>query len=252
MISWSDLDREISYWAAQNRTVTLWWRDDDATVHNGKLDRLLAMAAAFHLPVALAVIPYYSKGSLARRLAHAENVFSLQHGFAHANHASIGLLNDEYGPERTLRKRICELVTGRQLLENWPNFIPVFVPPWNRCPEDLLKSLPTIGLHGISIWGPRRQVQPAPGLQQVNVHVDIMNWQTKSFCGDDKVLTQLLRHLRTRRLGEVDTTEPTGIMTHHTFHDEAAWTFLAELLWRTQRHPLVHWLSAKTLFTCPH
>ncbi len=248
MVSWSALDREISCWATQNGTVKLWWRDDDATRQNDKLDRLLAIAARFNIPVALAVIPHESNGSLARLLAHADNVFSLQHGFAHANYALPEQPENEYGPERGLAERIAELAKGRELLESLPNFVPVLVPPWNRLSSDLLGYLPAIGLRGLSMWGPRPRARPVLGLQQLNVHVDVMNWETKRFCGRDQALTQLILHLRNRRLGKVDADEPTGIMTHHSFHDEDAWTFLSELLWRTSRHPHVCWLSAKTLF----
>ncbi len=251
MISWSALDREISCWAAQNSTVTFWWRDDDASCRNDQLDRLLVLAAKFNLPVALAVIPSFKNGSLAERLAHADNVFCLQHGFAHANHALYGEPENEYGTERVLTERLAELVKGRELLEGLPNFLPVLVPPWNRLPSDLLSSLPIIGLRGLSMWGPRRWAQPVFGLQQVNVHMDVMNWETKRFCGLDQALTQLVHHLQNRRLGKVDSDEPTGIMTHHPFHDEAAWKFLSNLLWRTHLHPHVSWLSAQTLFALP-
>ncbi|VBB69590.1 Mll3258 protein [invertebrate metagenome] len=248
-MDWSDLDREIACWGAQGRTVTLWWRDDDAAVPDSKLDRLLTIAAAADLPVALAVIPHSMSSSLAERLACADKACTLQHGFAHANHAAAGKPENEHGVERTLEERLEELADGRKRMEALPRFVPVLVPPWNRLPYDLLSHLPTIGLYGVSVWGPRLCTWPAPGVQQVDVHVDVMDWDTRRFCGLNRGLTQLIGHLRARRLGSVDADEPTGVMTHHSFHDEAAWVFLTELLWRTRLHHGVRWLSATAIFT---
>ena len=86
-------------------------------------------------------------------------------------------------------------------------------------------------------------------MRQTNVHVDIIDWQgTRGFVGSVAALEQVVRHLRRRRTGEVDADEPTGLMTHHGFHDEGCWRFIDEFLRRTRAHPVVRWLDAKDAF----
>ncbi len=251
MTDWNNLHREIWYWAEQGRTATFWWRDDDAIAPDAKLDHLLAVAAETTTPVALAVIAGVADPLLAERIAPAREVSVVQHGFAHANHAPEGQPQDEYGPERTVAERLAELAEGRQRMMRLPRFVPVLVPPWNRLPHDLLAHLPAIGLQGVSAWGPRPCSQPAPGVRQVNVHVDLMDWNTRRFCGHERGLGQMINHLRARRLGTVDTSEPTGLMTHHAFHGPGGWAFLVELLRQTRPRPGIRWLSAGEAFAQP-
>jgi len=83
---WSDLFEELDRWGESGRMATLWWRDDDVTAPNDRLDRLLAIAG--EVPVTLAVIPAMVAPELvpwlARRAAH---IAVVQHGWRHANHA---------------------------------------------------------------------------------------------------------------------------------------------------------------------
>lgn len=250
MIDWSDLDCEVQCWSRQELSITMWWRDDDASSPSRKLDRLLALSIKLDVPVALAVIPDKIDHSLGQTLASVNNVCVLQHGFSHANYAPDGQPQDEYGPERTLSVRLAELVEGRRRITTLlKGFVPILVPPWNRIPVDLVTHLPKVGLYGISTWGARQlSFLPAYGVQQFNVHVDIMNWERYQFCGYSQVLGQLIHHLRTRRLVGTDCNEPIGLMTHHIAHDEAAWSFLSEFLEYTRAYPNVHWLSIADVF----
>jgi hypothetical protein len=54
--------------------------------------------------------------------------------------------------------------------------------------------------------------------------------------------------LRARRTGEADFDEPTGLLTHHLAHDEAAWAFVDGFLAALRRHPAVALVDAGTLF----
>ncbi|HZU89888.1 MAG TPA: hypothetical protein VE993_11575, partial [Stellaceae bacterium] len=65
--SWPELCGELDRWGAAGRVATLWWRDDDATAPNDRLDRLLAIAG--EAPVTLAVIPALAAPELACWLA---------------------------------------------------------------------------------------------------------------------------------------------------------------------------------------
>jgi hypothetical protein len=45
-----------------------------------------------------------------------------------------------------------------------------------------------------------------------------------------------------------DPTEPTGLMTHHLYHDEACWRFIGAFLSQTRSHPAVRWLDPREAF----
>jgi hypothetical protein len=109
--------------------------------------------------------------------------------------------------------------------------------------------LPNVGLGGVSTLGPREAAEPVPGVRRTNVHVDIMDWHgSGGFIGDDNALDQVLRHLEARRMEAADPTEPTGLMTHHLYHDEACWRFIGAFLSQTRSHPAVRWLDPREAF----
>jgi hypothetical protein len=85
-------------------------------------------------------------------------------------------------------------------------------------------------------------------LRQVNTHVDIIAWQSgRGFVGEDSALHMLVGHLASRRRVELDAAEPTGLLTHHARHDEAAWAFL-ERLFAFTREAGARWRTAAELF----
>jgi hypothetical protein len=112
-------------------------------------------------------------------------------------------------------------------------FLPVLTPPWNRIGGRAVAVLQSIGFRGLTRYLPR----PAPtlhGLNQVNTHVDVIDWRGRNgpsggFLGEDACLELFIGHLRARRLGTVDADEPTGILSHHLVHDAATWRFLEKL-----------------------
>ncbi|MHA1570570.1 MAG: hypothetical protein ACTSWM_02015, partial [Alphaproteobacteria bacterium] len=101
---WQDLRVELDHWAALGRTVTLWWRDDDAAVPTPELTRLLALQARHNVPLALAVIPHDATDELARQLDRQATLTHppavLQHGYAHQNHAPADEKSMELGSHR--------------------------------------------------------------------------------------------------------------------------------------------------------
>src|SRR6185369_17023989 len=77
----------------------------------------------------------------------------------------------------------------------------------------------------------RPRVHAAPGLLQVNVHVDIIDWRGgRQFAGDAAVIGALVAAMRQRR-GDRSSTgpEPIGLLTHHLVMDESAWVFMHRL-----------------------
>ena len=107
--------------------------------------------------------------------------------------------------------------------------------------NDLLDKLPGIGIRGISAYGPQKSREPAPGLRQVNTHVDVVAWRRgRRFVGEEEVLrSPRCAHLRSHR------SEPIGWLTHHAVHDAATWDFLERLFTLKD----VRWLSAAEVFS---
>jgi hypothetical protein len=240
--SWDTLTAELDAWAAAGRTATLWWRDDDARRPGPALMRLVDLTAT--VPLALAVVPADAEAGLADLPAH---VSFLPHGWRHANHAAEGAKKSEFGPERPGFDRLADVALGWTRLRHLfgDRARPVFVPPWNRIEPDFVPRLANAGVVALSRFGPRQQREAAPGLAEVNVHVDIVDWRgSRGFVGESAALGALVAHLGARRGGQVDADEPTGVMTHHAVHDVACWEFLEELLAATAGTTAARWLSA--------
>ncbi|HYN37871.1 MAG TPA: polysaccharide deacetylase family protein [Rhodospirillales bacterium] len=249
MSDWGDLSDELDAWQRAECRAHFWWRDDDATGVTPALLRLLDLAHRHETPVALAVIPRDAKDDLRRHLADRPLAWVLQHGWSHDNHAPDGDRQEEFGVHRSLPAMLAELAEGWRRIGGFARAVPVMVAPWNRMDPHLLPHLPAVGLTAVSTLGPRQRPEAAPGVRRTNVHVDLIDWQgTRGFMGAGLVLEQVLAHLRARRAGTADADEPTGLMTHHGFHDEGCWAFIDELLARTRAHPAVRWLAAPEAF----
>ena len=249
MAGWDDLSREFDAWAAENRTITLWWRDDDAVALTPALDKLLTISRNSGTPLALAVLPAATEAALADFLEARSDVYVLQHGYEHVNYARPGDKASEFGPERDQESRLEELAQGLKLLSRFRQLLPVLVPPWNRIDTALLPILPEIGLTGISTFAPREPAVSISGLTRVNTHVDIINWRMdQHFLGVPAVLDQLIEHLQARRRRAADPNEPTGLLTHHLVHDAQSWSFLNQFFQFTSAHPHTRWLEAQEVF----
>lgn len=251
MTGWSDLDRELAAWGEAGRVATFWWRDDDAAVPSPALDRLLRLAAAADVPVALAVIPAETGPALAADLRGRPGVSVLQHGYAHRNHAPPDAKKAELGAHRPPAEIGVELVRGRNKLRGLfgPSFRPVLVPPWNRIDPALAADLPRLEFAGLSTYGGTAKPFSAPGLTLIDTHIDIIDWKGgRRFVGTAAALDLALRHLAARRRGEAARDEPTGLLSHHRVHDRDAWAFIEAFADRLAAHPAARWCDATALF----
>lgn len=250
MTGWAALRTELDRWRGTGRRASFWWRDDDTSEPSAALTRLIALADAKGLPLALAVIPAAAGDALAAALPKRPGLQLLQHGYSHRNHAPATEKKMELGPHRPRREIARELGQGRKRLDALfgRRFVPALVPPWNRIDADLLPRLAGLGFTGLSTFRARAARQPAPGLLQVNCHIDIVDWRTRRFAGERAALGQAIGHLAARREGRADPAEPTGLMTHHLAQDAAAWRFLVRFLEATSGHPAARWLSARQVF----
>jgi peptidoglycan/xylan/chitin deacetylase (PgdA/CDA1 family) len=249
--SWADLDRELAAWDEAGRTATFWWRDDDATAPTPALDRLLRLAEAAAVPVALAVIPAGAEPALAAALRERPGATVLQHGYTHRNHAPPDVKKAELGPHRPRSDIAAELVRGRDRLRALfgARFRPVLVPPWNRIDPELAGTLPRLGFVALSTYGGSAKPFAASGMAIVDTHIDIIDWKAdRGFLGEARALDLAVRHLAARRRGAVARGEPTGLLTHHHVHDSGAWAFIERFLARVGAHRAARWPDAAALF----
>ena len=247
MTGWRAIDDEFARWRGAGREPVLWWRDDDAADATPALDRLLDLHRLVKVPLALAIVPANATAALAERLAQMPGVDLLQHGYAHTNHAPEPDKKMELGLHRPTMFVLGELGTGRMALERLfgNRALPVLVPPWNRIAPALVPTLPEVGYRGLSTFGIRRRALPVSGLLQVNTHVDLIDWQSRRFVGEDAALAAFEQALVASRTG---TDEPVGILSHHLAMDEGAWDFLNSLWVRISSVPGLKMTPAHDLF----
>jgi hypothetical protein len=250
---WDGLAEELSAWQASGRVATFWWRDDDAVAASPALTRLIALSAATGVPVGIAAIPKLSELSLPRALAGQSEVWLLQHGFAHIDHAKgRGEGAWELGAHRPLATVQAELETGREIMRDLfaAQFLPVIAAPWNHIDPRLMPGLAARGFLGVSAYGERPLFPPLARFVEANIHFDPSRWKAGAcFRGEAAALEMIVGHLRRRRSGEAEPDEPTGIVSHHAALDEASWRFLADLFRFVAQHPAGAWLSPKQIFS---
>jgi len=237
-LKWAEFEGQLARRRDAGRPAEFWWRDDDAAAVSSNIRKLVRLSKTYGIPLSLAVIPAAAEPELFRSLH--DGVTILQHGTDHRNRAAAGEKKTEYPALEPIGTALARIAAGRARLQELAGekFLPILAPPWNRIREDLLKRLPAIGIRGVSAYGARASAEPAPGLRQVNTHVDIVAWrQGKRFVGREEALSSAFPHLS----GD----EPVGWLTHHAVHDAAAWDFLERLF--TIRD--IRWVSAQEAFS---
>ena len=95
----------------------------------------------------------------------------------------------------------------------------------------------------------RKTAYPAPGILQVNTHLDPINWRhERGFIGESIALGQICRHLSESRLAQPDIAEPGGILTHHLIQNAEVWAFCKKLFETLNAHPAARWLNARDIW----
>jgi hypothetical protein len=224
------LRAELATWRAEGRALPLWWRDDDAVSPSAALESMVALAERLALPVHLAVIPRDATRALATFCVNEPRIVPMVHGWAHRNHATEGRKKAEFGEPRegAEDQTAAALTRMRDLFGD--RLLPVFVPPWNRIDPSVIAALPAQGYAGLSTYLPRTARWAAPGLVQINTHIDPIHWRAGGgLVPPGTQIAALVAHLRDRRAGRADAAEPLGILTHHLVQDTATWDFTAAL-----------------------
>ena len=246
---WREFSDELARWRDGGRIVDFWWRDDDAARPAPALARLLTLAQTTSVPLALAVIPVQCEQETFEAIGPTTTI--LQHGTDHRNRAAAGEKKTEFPAAEPPAAAIARLAAAKERLAVLARarFVPVLAPPWNRLPDALAPHLPAVGYRGLTRYGARTAALAAPGVVQVNTHVDLIAWRAgREFAGEEACLTAALRHLEAKRAGRADPDEATGWLSHHALHDEAAWAFLERLFETSRSAGGVRWRSAPELF----
>lgn len=249
---WQALALELDRWSATGRTIGLWLRDDDAVAPSPALGRLSDLAERFATPVLLAVIPLLAEPALATALRGMPLLHPCQHGAIHQNHAPAGSKKSEFGPDREAAEVDADIARGWQRLRDLLGdaALPIFVPPWNRIAQGHAARLGTLGFTGLSCFRGYRH-GPTGGPRLLNTHIDVMDWHGGRVgrpAAD--MLGELVALLAERRQGEAGDSE-LGLLLHHRDHDDAAWSFLSDILTAAAAHPAVRLLDPGQLIASP-
>lgn len=234
----------------------LWWRDDNSIVSTVELDRLIALSNRHGVPCGLAASPADAGEPLRKAVSDAAHVWVLQHGVTHADRAPGGIEEGEPDVHRPKSEVLEELRQGmlkfNQLFKD--RFVPVLVPPWGHLNPELLPYLPVMGFRGLSSVHQDQRSVPPEDLRVADVYCDVLDRsdpQNPRFAGAETCVAALADHLRDKRTGQADATEPTGLRTQHLDMDPDAWEFMAVLFDLTVGHPATRWISPVEIWTPP-
>ncbi|WP_170416963.1 polysaccharide deacetylase family protein [Ruegeria atlantica] len=243
-VDWRSLTDELDIWQQQGLTLPLWWRDDDAVSTTPQLGRLTAMSDQLGMPVHLAIIPLDAEDVLVEYVAAHPNLIPVVHGWAHQNHAPSGEKKSEFRLHRPMAEITQDIRSGisRMGALFGDQLCPMFVPPWNRIAPEVVQELHSAGFRILSTATPRSSAQAAPGLDQINTHLDPIDWHGSRGLADPEMLVaKTAQLLQDRRETQADNAEPFGILTHHLVHDEDIWAFTSDLLNRLLDGPGFVW-----------
>ena len=231
MLDWSPLQSELALWRSSHLPLEIWWRDDDAIAVTAALDQLCALAEDLGARAHLAIIPALAQDSLAAVVSWPAPCRAMVHGWAHQNHNPPDQKKAEFGAPRAGVSDDMQRGIDTLQMRLGPQVLPVFVPPWNRMDLTLARHLPGFGYRGLSAFGPRIQTHAAPGVINLNTHIDPIDWRgTRGLVAPDTLIARVVSILQDRRAGRVDATEPLGYLTHHLIHDDPVWDFSRALL----------------------
>ncbi|MFS4582129.1 polysaccharide deacetylase family protein [Phaeobacter sp. C3_T13_0] len=242
---WTALDRELARWQDDGLILPIWWRDDDAIAPTPQLDRLTDLSERFALPVHLAIIARDASPELVARVSNTQTLVPVVHGWAHQNHAPAGEKKAEFSVHRPVDNVLHDAEQALHQLQNLfgSQLRPMFVPPWNRIGAEIVPWLAGLGYSALSTFMPRARAKAAPGLWQINTHLDPIDWKgTRSLVPPALLLSQVVSQLAARRKGHADVAEPYGILTHHLAQDDVTWAFCADIMRRLLEGPGRAWI----------
>ncbi len=252
--NWQPLKTELAIWRSDGLQLPLWWRDDDAIAPSSQLDRLATLASSTGVPVHLAIIPDATTQALADLLNDGPVFLPVVHGFAHKNHAPGGMKKSEFDASRPREKLRADICTGLARMRTLfgARLTPTFVPPWNRFASEHLSELTRAGYRAISTFNPRSNRFATGALEQINTHIDPIDWHgSRSLHAPEFLIDHTVALLKNRRLGKQDNSEPLGLVAHHRVHDPAIWDFAAGFIETLLTGPAHVWTAAELKWGTP-
>ncbi len=204
-------------------------RDDDGGWDDARLLKLMDRLQLLRVPMDVAIIPTALSRNLARELqdrkrCSPDQVGFHQHGYRHVNHETAGR-KCEFGPDRSVSLQLDDIASGQALLNDTMGaFIcdRIFTPPWNRCTQQTVLALQTLGFAALS-RNRGAQVLQTGTLVELSVDFD---WQRQR--PDREALAEeFAAKLQT---ASSDTDQAFGIMLHHAVMTPADLQNFTELL----------------------
>jgi len=237
----AQLCRGLDELVAQQRTVNVFFRDDDVDEDEPSLRRLLAFFAEFEVPVNLEIIPAQLTDAAIGLLREAPALVELnQHGWQHVNHEEEGR-KCEFGASRSFEEQLADIARGREVLEHafGEAFSPVFTPPWNRCTEETHRALDQLGFLALSKLRGSKPVT-GYGFRELSVTLDLFRWKGgAAMKPPDEFIGELTTQLQ--ELGTV------GIMLHHKMMNAEAYAMLPYLMNELRRSEAIRFHTFQSL-----
>ena len=240
-IDWQPLRKELATWRGAGLDLPFWWRDDDATRPTDALEQLATLSGQSGVPVHLAIIPRDATEALASYVGSTDTLVPVVHGWAHENHAPADVKKAEFGATRPAADCIADFHAALSRMTTlFPDRLArMFVPPWNRIDPALMTPLAEAGFSAISTYLPRKVADAAPGLVQVNTHLDPIFWRgTRGLVPPADLVALAVALLKDRRRAITDNSEPFGYLTHHLVHDADIWEFSRQFLQEMGEGPI--------------
>lgn len=229
----NELKIALAKLSATERTIKVFFRNDDVDVDEPTLRQLLKLFSASNIPLTLAVIP----GRLTEACVALLNEFDRakfelhQHGWQHVNHEPTGR-KCEFGSSRSFDQQLKDISAGQQRMDEafGQSWARVFTPPWNRCTEETYRALDQLGFAALSKDNSKPPVTSYT-FRELSVTFDLYRWKgAPTMKTPEQVFSELAA-----QVNELDTI---GIMLHHKVMDAAAFALLEELI--------------ETLLACPN
>ena len=198
----------------RSEPLQVFFRDDDGGWANERLDNLCQWFYERRLPLDIAVIPKAlddeSTPLLEKWLAVKEADINIhQHGFSHAYHQREGRAC-EFGSDRNYEQQLHDISNGKEILGNvfGSKTDPVFTPPWNRCTQDTIKIMQTVGLYYLSRISGSTDLCEQDNVRSVDVAVDWLKKRKKIRLENEQSVDYITSCFDT-------TSTSIGIMLHH-------------------------------------
>lgn len=204
----------------EQKTIYLWFRDDDVDLLSPKLEVLLQLFRANAVPLLLAVIPKTLIKETVERIKSYRNVLVGQHGYSHENYSPIPGVPSELCAARGVTVVLQELLCGRECLRAafGKIYTDIFIPPFFEMDSEIKDEIEKRGYAGFSSWW--TNTVTTAGTPELNIQVDFVDWNhAERYAGPAFVEEQLLRECILLRRHPTARQAAIGVVLHHELLD---------------------------------